>query len=189
MDTSKKFLMWVDIITLFFIVIGALNWGLVGAFNFDLVKWLAKALRAPSFATIVYIVVGLSALLHIISRDYYLTFLGKTVFPCGSMLERVPEGADIEAQVVVEPNVNVVFWAAESGDKGLDNPWIAYQEYANAGVTKSDAAGVAILRVRSPSTYKVGMLRRQLPAHIHYRVCKHPGMLGRVETLKVDTSK
>lgn len=186
MDASSRFLIWIELVTLFLIVVGALNWGLVGLFNFDLVKWLAKALKTPSLATVIYVVVGLSALLHVVSRDYYLRFLGKSAFPCGSMVHRIPDGADTEVQVVVEPGVNIVFWAAESGDENLDNPWIAYQQFANAGVTKADEHGIATLRVRHPSTYKVGMLHRRVPAHVHYRVCKHPGMLGRVETIKID---
>jgi len=56
-----------DWIALVLVIIGGLNWGLVGLFNFDLVNaifgsisWLAK---------LVYILVGLSALYLI----YYVT--------------------------------------------------------------------------------------------------------------------
>lgn len=184
-SNSSRFLVWIEIVSLFLIVVGALNWGLVGLFNFDLVKWLAKVLKTPSVAPIIYVIIGLAALLHVVSRDYYLNFLGETVFPCGSMVNRIPDGADTEVEVVVEPGANVVFWAAESGDKDLNNPWIAYQQYANAGVTKANEYGIAVLKVRHPATYKVGVLKHTLPAHIHYRICKQPGMLGRVETVKI----
>lgn len=185
MDSHKRFLIWIEIITLFLIIIGAINWGLIGLFGFNLVALFAKAIGWKGLEPTVYILVGLAALIHILSRDYYLTFLGESVFPCGSLTQRIPEGADVEAEVLVEPNVNVIYWAAETGGKDLKNPWIAYQEYANAGVVKSDEHGFAKLRVRSPSTYKVGLLNRTLPRHIHYRVCKHPGWMGRVETVKV----
>jgi uncharacterized membrane protein YuzA (DUF378 family) len=49
-----------DWIALILIIIGGLNWGLVGAFDFDLV---AKIFGAMSIvARIVYILVGLSAI-------------------------------------------------------------------------------------------------------------------------------
>ncbi len=40
--------------------IGALNWGLIGAFNLDLVKTVLGT--SPSIVQLVYIVVGLSGL-------------------------------------------------------------------------------------------------------------------------------
>lgn len=186
MDSHKRFLVWIEMLSLLLIVVGALNWGLIGVFGFNLVQWLAKTVGWKGLETLVYVLVGLSALLHIVSRDYYLTFLGECAFPCGSLTPRVPEGADTEVEVLVEPNVNVIYWAAESGGRDLKNPWIAYQQLANAGVAKSDSNGFAVLKVRSPATYKVGALfKRTLAAHIHYRVCKYPGWLGRVETVKV----
>jgi hypothetical protein len=45
------------------VIIGGLNWGLVGAFNFDLVVWILGSM--PIVVKIVYILVGLSALLMI----------------------------------------------------------------------------------------------------------------------------
>lgn len=50
-------------ITLALVIIGGLNWGLVGAFNFDLVATLFG--QGSALSRIVYIVVGLSALWQI----------------------------------------------------------------------------------------------------------------------------
>ena len=47
-------------IALLLTVIGGINWGLVGALKFDLVKWLFAF--APAIVPIVYIIVGISAL-------------------------------------------------------------------------------------------------------------------------------
>ena len=57
-----------DWIALILIIIGGLNWGLVGAFKFDLVAAIFGTLTAV--ARIVYILVGLSAI-------YTLLLLGK----------------------------------------------------------------------------------------------------------------
>ncbi len=51
---------WLDIIALILVIIGGLDWGLVGLFNYDLVGALFAA--APVVAKIVYDLVGLAAI-------------------------------------------------------------------------------------------------------------------------------
>ena len=46
------------------VIVGALNWGLVGAFNFDLVASLFGQMSIVS--RIVYIIIGLSAVVKIV---------------------------------------------------------------------------------------------------------------------------
>lgn len=55
-----------DWIALVLLIIGGLNWGLVGLFSFDLVATIFGA--ASTIANVVYVVVGVSALWGI----YYL---------------------------------------------------------------------------------------------------------------------
>lgn len=52
-----------NIITFALLVVGGLNWGLVGLLNIDLVQLLVGGV--PGLATIVYVLVGLSALWQI----------------------------------------------------------------------------------------------------------------------------
>lgn len=54
-----------DIIVAILLVVGGLNWGLVGAANFDLVATIFGASSLVS--SLVYILVGLSALYQIVS--------------------------------------------------------------------------------------------------------------------------
>ena len=49
-----------DIITLILVIIGAINWGLVGLFNWNLVEAIFGG--APVLVRIIYILVGLSGL-------------------------------------------------------------------------------------------------------------------------------
>lgn len=51
----------VDRIALFFLIVGGLNWGLIGLFQFDLVAW-AFGGAAGIISRIIYIIVALSAL-------------------------------------------------------------------------------------------------------------------------------
>ena len=50
----------IDTIALVFIIIGAINWGLVGIFNFNLVDAIFGAMSTIS--RIIYILVGISGL-------------------------------------------------------------------------------------------------------------------------------
>lgn len=50
-----------DRLALFLLVVGGLNWGLVGIFEFDLVAWLFGG-SASIVSRIVYILVAVSAL-------------------------------------------------------------------------------------------------------------------------------
>lgn len=48
------------------VLVGALNWGLVGAFDFNLVEYLLGSW--PSVVMIVYVLVGLSAIFEAVTH-------------------------------------------------------------------------------------------------------------------------
>lgn len=56
-----------DMLTLILVIIGALNWGLVGLFEFDLVAAIAgiRFGEVNAFSRIIYILVALSGLYQI----------------------------------------------------------------------------------------------------------------------------
>ncbi|MEG0833615.1 MAG: DUF378 domain-containing protein [Oscillospiraceae bacterium] len=51
-------------ICLILLIIGGLNWGLIGFFGFDLVAWLCGGM-ATTFARIIYALVGVAAVVGI----------------------------------------------------------------------------------------------------------------------------
>ena len=51
--------MWLDRIALLLVVIGALNWGSIGLFQFDLVAWLGGGMDGL-LARIIYTVVAIA---------------------------------------------------------------------------------------------------------------------------------
>lgn len=55
------FKMILDRIALLLIIVGALNWGLVGIFSFDLVAWLCGG-SGTAVARIIYTVIALAGL-------------------------------------------------------------------------------------------------------------------------------
>ena len=182
---QDKALYWkkvLDMITLVFLLLGGVILGIKGIFNYDVFK--NKNLKLVG--TIVYMLIAVSTLYNIFSRDYYLPFLGDSAHPCGFLTEKIPENADNKVVIKTKPNTSVLYWASEPSQNNqiIENPWLAYGSNKNAGVTTSDADGLAILRVRSPSGYKVPSGRTTSP-HIHYRVCIGNGMLGRIETVEI----
>jgi uncharacterized membrane protein YuzA (DUF378 family) len=175
-------------IAMILLIIGGLNWLLVGIFNFNLVK----GVFGESFlATLIYILVGVSALVIMFDRDTYLPFLGPMVAPCSVLENREPPGATREVKVIVEPNVKIIYWAAEPASQKLEkiNSWKqAYLDYQNAGVTTSNGEGIAILKVRDPQSYKVPF-KGKLHPHVHYRVCGEAGWMGKINTIFVNNSE
>jgi hypothetical protein len=134
---------------------------------------------------IVLIVVA-SILYNMFNRNFYLPFLGWSVYPCGSLAEKIPGNSDTTVTIHVNPNVNVIYWASEPSsleNQPIDNPWDAYANYENSGVVRADATGKAILHFRNPSSYQVGLMNRTLQRHVHYRECRHPGMLSDIKTI------
>jgi uncharacterized membrane protein YuzA (DUF378 family) len=166
------------------LIVGGINWLLVGLFDVNLVS----GIFGNSFlATLIYVLVGVSALIIMFDRDTYLPFLGPMVAPCSVLENRDPPGATREVKVVVEPNVKVLYWAAEPASKDLAklNSWKqAYLKYDNAGVATSNGEGVAVLKVRDPQSYKVPFMGKLAP-HVHYRVCGESGWMGRINTVTV----
>ena len=137
---------------------------------------------------IVILTVASSIIYNLFNRNFYLPFLGQSVYPCGSLAEKVPNKADITVTVQVKPNVNVIYWASEPSaieNQPIDNPWDAYANYDNSGVVKADSTGKAVLHVRTPSSYKVGLMNKTLKSHVHYRECSHPGMLSDIRTIMI----
>ncbi|WP_315120683.1 DUF378 domain-containing protein [uncultured Clostridium sp.] len=57
-----------DLTALILVIIGAINWGLIGFFNFDLVATLFGTMSA--FSRVIYALVGIAGL-------YAISFLGR----------------------------------------------------------------------------------------------------------------
>ena len=162
------------------LVLGGLNCLSAGLFDYCFIGKMGRP-----WSQMVYILVGLAALLFAFDRDYYLTFLGRCATPCASMTPRTPDGASLEVVVRVPPNAKVIYWAAEPEDHIVDNPWDAYRGYDNSGVTVADSTGLAVLKVRPPAQYQVGAMRTTLAKHVHYRYCENGGMTSPVYTVKL----
>jgi uncharacterized membrane protein YuzA (DUF378 family) len=165
------------------LLVGGINWGLVGLFNFDLVKYLFPRL----IQKIIYVLVGLAAICLAVQRDTYLPFLGYSVFPSYLMSEKIPSQYNLEIPVHVKPNVFVAYWAATEYPGNTTQNWkVAYDRFQNSGITRSDENGLAILKLNCPKRYTVGIFNRELYKHVHYRTFENDIWVSPVKTVNVE---
>ena len=183
MMINKKLYMFIVVL----VIIGGLNWLLVGSMGFDPVK----SLIGRRWSSTLYIVVGIATLLLALRRDVYLPFLGQTLFPAEALSLKTPQGANESVTIRTKPGARIVYWASEPeahNDTKSINFWdVAYGKYENSGVVKADDQGVALLRIRGPpQPYRVGLFMR-LKAHVHFRVEDAAGFFGPVQTKFIDS--
>ncbi len=163
---------------------GALNWGLIGIVNFNLVNYIFGSCNII-LERMVYIVVGICGLLLLFNRDTYLPFLGDAAFP-EPLKEYIPvaNGEMISKTIKNLPvGAKVIYWASETTnpDKVVDNPITAYGSYTNQGVAIANDKGEAILKLNKPSAYEVPN-KGKLEKHIHYRYWTKYGITSPVFT-------
>ena len=172
----KTTLRIIHMISMVLVLLGALNWGLIGAFNFNLLK-------EGLLSRIVYIAIGLSAIMLAFHRTTYLPFLGPSVMPCSLLEDKTPPNATEKLTINITPNTKVLYWATEPATEGLKTikSWREAYTYENAGVATSDASGKATLLFRNPQEYTVSF-KGVLKPHVHYRVCRGSGWIGSVKT-------
>jgi len=185
-EINKKhiqFLIRMEYIMLVLIVSGAVMYGVRGLIGFDLTSFVP-------FISLLYVLIGLAGLYFIHKRDYYLPFLGKSVFPCGKWgndTQPVLKGLPlVSVSVSGTPGNKIIYWAAESADSVQPNPETAYGDWSNTGVATVSTSGKATLRVRPPSSYKVQkwFKTQTLEPHIHYKECIMGGsMLSAIQTV------
>jgi len=116
-------------------------------------------------------------------RDVFLPFLGETVFPKALLRPQEPTETSKTVRVEMKGVVDgtpVVYWAAEPSESHVKDPWTAYSNYENAGVSLVQMETVEF-KVRPPASYFVPS-GRLLKQHVHYRILQANGMLSNVKT-------
>jgi len=170
------------------LIVGGLNWLVTGIQNLSKRENATKAddllnlIGLPaSIVNIVYIVVGIAAfglLAHFAFKTYLqdtgVSAKEESFFPATlTVAERTPDNADAAVKIQVDPFAKVAYWAplpAIVQGEPYESKNEAYGNYTNAGVAIADAEGAAVLRFRTPNSYKYkGQL---MGPHVHYRVAR-----------------
>ena len=165
---------------------------MIGAFNWGVVAWtsghdLFSLLGAPAGIILpIYALVAVAGLYLALDRNTWLPFLGDAVFPASVVRATHPKDASTAVTLRnLQPGAPVVYWASEEAKPMTRHASVAYGDYSNAGVVYSNSRGQATALVKCPSRYTVGW-SKVLPRHIHYRILRSNGMMGEVNTKRVD---
>lgn len=169
------------------LIIGGLNWGSIGIFDFNFVEKLNKVtFDSPALVSIIYVFVGVAAVLMLFDRNSFLPFLGETIVPT-SISEYKQENTTLSIDVDAPKAVKVQYWAANPNSETVENPWDAYEGYKNAGVANV-VDNKALLQINCPANYNVrqfGIMNTKLPKHIHYRLIYPNGMTSQIITKRI----
>lgn len=176
-------------VTVFFVVLGGLNWLLMGAAGINAVRLVLNR----RMSSILYVIIGACSLMLAFRRDVYLPFLGQTIFPAAAFALKTPQSANESVEITTRPGAKVVYWATEpnvnSDPKSVPGWDIAYGEYDNSGVVTADDKGKAILRIRGPPQAYTVPVHGRLNPHVHFRIEEPGGFFGRVQTYYMDSKK
>ena len=132
-----------------------------------------------------------AAVIMIMKKETFLPFLGLAHLPNTLIAEeKIPKGANLSYSIDMkeyEEGTIIIYWAANKTDKIIEDPYEAYKNYNNVGVSKVKD-GKAEVRIFCPDKYKVKKVFNQLlERHFHYRIVyKDTGFLSPVMTVKVD---
>ena len=178
-------------VSILVVIIAGLYLGLNAIANKNFLMEVLVKVTPKNYRTIIrilYLIFGIAALYLVAFTPSYtfLPFLDKTVLPPSLLL--LSEQANTNAEVKVEaPNaIKVVYWAAEEDEKKIiEDPYKAYGKYENIGVA-AVKSNVAILKLKCPTQYKVGVPKTTLPRHIHFRLVYENGVLSEVKTISLE---
>ena len=143
------------------------------------------------FIRIFAIFIIAAAVILIMKKDTFLPFLGLAHLPNTLIAdEKIPKGANLSYSINMndyEDGTIIIYWAANKTDKIIEDPYEAYKNYNNVGVSKVKN-GKAEVRIFCPDRYTVKKIFNQLlERHFHYRIVyKDTGFLSPVMTVKVN---
>ena len=136
--------------------------------------------------------ISVAVIYFLFKRNYYLPFLGRTVYPCKrNEIEKIPyiEGYERQPKTILTnyPDKNIIYWAAMPGKKNKKTPEDAYKDFENSGIARSNQKGKVTFTYYKPVGYSVNRFgfEKELKPHIHYRACLGNGLLSQIETIYV----
>lgn len=158
-------------------------------------KEILKIIIDEEIVKIIYIIITISGIIMILinEKETYIPFINDGIIPNGIIKEMYPENYEIEKKIYSEPGDIVIYWATEKEDLNeaeLDyiNEKYAYGNYENSGMSITNAAGVAILRIKEPREYYkkeyFGLKNKIERKHIKYRICnQETGEISKINKL------
>jgi len=182
------------IFSLSVLLFGGLNWFLIGSADFNIIdKFFSIFMRqnVKQMNKISYLIIGICTLYLLIfqQRQMFLSFLNETVMPPSIFKSQAPFFSNSKLTVDAPGGYMVVYWAANPVKKNYDNinSWEeAYDGYKNTGIVDV-VNDKAELIFSIPVRYKVnmGLHKKLLDRHIHYRILYPNGIMSKIFTKKI----
>jgi len=169
-----------------FVLLGAINWVFI-SMGFNIIGNIKNVINQTlkinlPIDKIIYIIIGLSAVIIGSTRETWLPFLGTSLLPDSLIPIKVPPSSDRVITINTTPNTKIAYWASSS-KKDKDDVINAYGDYLNSGVVISDSNGKAQLPIQTGNRYVVPS-GRIIDRHIHYReVGLEWGLMSKVKTI------
>jgi uncharacterized membrane protein YuzA (DUF378 family) len=176
---------YLEMIIKYIVIFGAINWGMIGIVNINLVNYLSILFKT-NINYIVYIIIAACGIYLLMKRDTYLPFLGEAAFPI-PLENKIPvkKGDQISLELTdLPPYKKVIYWASNPSSNTYDNPVDAYGNYENQGVVTSDKHGKATIIFNKPGAYKVNT-HKKLSVHVHYRYWTKYGLTSEIKTVNI----
>lgn len=194
---------YVYMISIVLVLLVSINTGLEQYNNINIINNIIQGKQSQK---IFYMVVAFLAIILALQRQTFLPFLGETVVPSSLFEEKnnnnlsglLSKNSNLINLKIYAPNAEkVIWWAADdnilnnsninsnSNSNVEETPELAYNEYKNSGISNVMSDGNAYVVFPCPKSYKVGLLKRILKKHIHYRETRG-GMLSEVKTIYLD---
>lgn len=184
MDQIKLF--YLQKLSFVLVLFGSITSLGIGFFDTNIIDEINNAF-VDGVGFVLYFLITVATIYNISRRDFYLPFLGHSVYPCNILTPKEPLDASLSIELKnLTPSVNIVYWASDVVDptkpeKIIDNPWDAYNKYSNSGVALTEEDGTCVVKIRKPSQYRIPT-GFKLKKHLHFRECIGNGMLGPVRT-------
>ena len=168
------------------VLIGGLVWGIVSFFDlYNKKKDGSDQLRGMLMGLI-----GICSIFLIITKGTKPSFIGDYNLPPTALYQSYPRYYDITYELEVDPNTYVIYWAANKQKKieSINNEDVAYGNFENSGVVKSDEYGNCKIYLQFPNRVVTkDIMPRILDRHFFYRTMnsKH-GILSDVKKINIE---
>jgi len=184
---NKQIEVYIKMIFIIFILIGAINWGSVGLFNYNFINKLTSIFGGLGYniEKTLYVLVGLSAIFLLFRRETYLPMIGEMAISNPS-IDYTPEITEpIEYKIENLPKkAKVLYWTSKGLMSSFPNPIDKYADFFTSGVTTVDENGIAILITSKPLQFVDST--KIINTYLHYRYWIGPGLASKIFSIKLN---
>jgi uncharacterized membrane protein YuzA (DUF378 family) len=160
------------------VLVGSVNYGITGITNINLINKLE--IIHSFLPTMIYLLIGLSAIFLISSKKTFLPYIGDSTHPCDKIKDHIPNNYTDEYKLKVPPNVLVIYWGNDIDNLELKNDleiWNSFKNYSNTGAIRANEYGNVILKLKQ--------IKNRKKKYIYYKYFDNVGFLSSLKKIYV----